>query len=275
MTLGFCNNLVEFSTREAIVPNDFKNAICYGQTGSGKTTGFMLPAIKDRMDQNYGLVVFDFKGTLQAQIKALALEKGCLEKIVEIGPLWGKKINLIKDISVPELSHLYLMMHGGSKDPYWVTSSNNVVMNLYGVLKTLNAMATISSPFGLSLEKHEITLEEPSFKVLHRYFSSPSLLSKLISSSFGVHKLFFKLLQESMPERFFFLYKELEGCLSGLGEYEDFFDWKEALEDGKILIISSQELNDLSLACISSIIGKHLASRIRKSNFFASCEYCY
>jgi len=298
MALGFCNEAVSFCEREAIVPNDFKNAMCYGQTGSGKTTGFILPAIKDRMSQNYGMVVFDFKGSLHTQIKSLALESESLEKIVEIGPLWGKKINIIKDISAPELSRLYRMMHGGSREPYWQTASNNVIMNLYGLLKTLYAMSELNGAFKDSLRIHGISQDVPSFKTLHHYLSDPKLLSQFVNSAERVLRVFFKELQKSMPERFFFLYEELERFLAGLQEYKsandessvsgkygvlgvgastlsglamqsmfniDDFDWKRALEEGKVIIINCQGLDDLTLTCVSTIIGNHLASRIRKS----------
>jgi hypothetical protein len=297
MALGFnINTEVGFFEREALVPNDFKNAMCYGQTGSGKTTGFILPAIKDRMIQNYGLVVFDFKGTLHGHIKRLACDMNRLDKIVEIGPLWGKKINLLKDISASELNRIYRMMHGGSQDPYWQTASSNLVVSLYGTLKTLYSLCKINKKFKNLVQKNDISIEEPSFKTLLWYLNSCTNLSRLINSAGRVHRLFFQELQKSMPERLFFLYEELNNNLMALQEYKnvsnegstsgkygvlgvassilsgiatqnalnhDEFDWKSALDEGKVLVINSQGMDNLSLSCVSTIIANYLAGRIR------------
>ena len=71
MSLGFKNNEVE-KNQDFIIPVDFTNAICYGQTGSGKTTAFMLPNIKERMKAGHKLIIYAYKGNLNAQIKAIA-----------------------------------------------------------------------------------------------------------------------------------------------------------------------------------------------------------
>jgi hypothetical protein len=102
-----------------------------------------------------------------------------------------------------------------------------------------------------------------------------------------------------MPERLFFLYEELNNNLMALQEYKnvtnggstsgkygvlgvassvlsgiatknalnhDMFDWKTALDEGKVLVINSQGMDDLSLACVSTIIANYLAGRIRRNS---------
>jgi hypothetical protein len=99
-----------------------------------------------------------------------------------------------------------------------------------------------------------------------------------------------------MPERLFFLYEELNNNLMALQEYKnvsnegstsgkygvlgvassvlsgiathnalnhDEFDWKSALDEGKVLVINSQGMDNLSLSCVSTIIANYLAGRIR------------
>ncbi|RAX58193.1 hypothetical protein CCZ01_03720 [Helicobacter monodelphidis] len=137
MAVGFLYN--EFMDNEGIiVPEGFKNSICFGQTGSGKTTGYILPNIQKRLELGHAIIAFDFKGNLHSHIKILAKEAGRLADVVEIGPLWGHKINILDKIATKDIESWYRSLFGhSSKYGYWEIAACNLLKTLYGIERFL------------------------------------------------------------------------------------------------------------------------------------------
>ena len=106
MAVGFLGGNFE-GNDGILVPLDFKNSICFGQTGSGKTTGYILPNIQSRLSAGHSVVIFDYKGNLHAHVKKLAKECGRLGDVVEIGPIWGHRFNLLCNIAIKDIEQWY------------------------------------------------------------------------------------------------------------------------------------------------------------------------
>lgn len=126
-----------------LVANNFTNAICYGKTGSGKTSGYILPNVENRMKLGHGLLVYDFKGNMHTQIKAIASKQNKLEDIIEIGKPWGEKINIIKNLSDKQLKIIFSNIHGGSQDPYWKNAASNLFIAIYKIHLNLEQVAIL------------------------------------------------------------------------------------------------------------------------------------
>ena len=165
MSLGFKNNEVE-KNQDFIIPVDFTNAICYGQTGSGKTTAFMLPNIKERMKAGHKLIIYAYKGNLNAQIKAIAEDCGRLKDIVEIGTPWGERINLLASLKEKDIKQWYLV-HSSSENKYWENSSWGLFSSVHKSLEVLHSLAKSCDNFSLAsreLAQYELCKELENFK---------------------------------------------------------------------------------------------------------------
>lgn len=62
-----------------------------------------MPNIEDRIKSGYGVLIYDFKGTLHLQTKYLANKYNKLSDVIEIGKPWGKKINLCDYLSLKQI----------------------------------------------------------------------------------------------------------------------------------------------------------------------------
>lgn len=141
--MGFSENRLN-KIKVPLVEETFTNAICYGQTGSGKTTGFILPNVKNRIKLGHGILLYDFKGNLHSQLKALAQDEGMdLNNIHEIAKPWGKKINLIKNMSDKSIEQFFKASDNTHNDSYWLTSSKTLFTSLYDIFNYYNKANTI------------------------------------------------------------------------------------------------------------------------------------
>ena len=140
MSLGFARETA-LENVSLIVPPHFTNAICYGQTGSGKTTGFILPNIKERMAQNHGMLIFDFKGNVHLKIKAMAHSLGQMHRIKEIGTLWGASINLLDGLNEKEIDTLLATSHSSG---YWDIAAKSLFKIVYASLIQLYEIGLLS-----------------------------------------------------------------------------------------------------------------------------------
>ena len=114
------------TTKEAypIVEPNFTHCEIIGQTGCGKTSSAILPNIARRIELGHACLIYDFKGSLAPKVKAIAKRCGILNKVVEIGLPWSKKINLIENLSINQIENLLTKAMGMdmSKDGFWIGS---------------------------------------------------------------------------------------------------------------------------------------------------------
>lgn len=189
MALGF-KNTSGSDKKDFIIPVDFTNAICYGQTGSGKTTAFMLPNIKARMSAGHKLIIYAYKGNLNAQIKALAKDCGRLKDIVEIGVPWGERINLLAALKEDDIKQWHLA-HSSLQNKYWENSSWALFSSIYRALEVLHDLAKICDNYsmaGKELAQYALckSLEDfksaPTFKSIFNMLNEEKLkkLSELL-----------------------------------------------------------------------------------------------
>lgn len=133
-----------------IVPCDFRHAMGIGETGCGKTSSFILPNIKDRLSRGHGLFVLDYKGSLHAQVKALALEEKRLEDVLEIGVPWGGEIGLLKGVSKSLLLESLEHLLGDETDKFWSTSSLSTIGAVYEGMTLMEQLKEIARELDVS-----------------------------------------------------------------------------------------------------------------------------
>ena len=140
MKIGF--NTSNTNTKKNIIfPKDFTNGIVFGRTGSGKTSCAILPNIEDRIESDYGLLIYDFKGNLHLQTKYLAQKYNKLSDVIEIGKPWGKNINLCDYLSLNQIP--LIVKSENLKTDYWDTASRNLLENIYTVYKNFYILGEI------------------------------------------------------------------------------------------------------------------------------------
>lgn len=176
MTIGFNVNNTKIE-KNLLAKQTSTSAIYYGRTGSGKTSCAILPNIEDRIKSDYGLLIYDFKGNLHAQVKYLAKKHNKLNSVIEIGKPWGKKINLCDYLSIKQISSI--LDNNSMNDEYWNTASKNLLEAIYTIYKNLHYMrgilASIDISFNLILGFFK---DELSYKVLFRIISNVTNVSE-------------------------------------------------------------------------------------------------
>ena len=161
------------NTKRIEVPKDFTNAMFFGRTGSGKTTGAILPVMEDRIKSDYGLLVYDFKGSLHLQTKYLANKYKKLNNVIEIGKPWGKNINVIKFLTTKQL--LNVVQSDSGVNDYWDTASKNLLEGIYSILNLEKYIFTkLSDLLG------ENYINEISFKKIHDIVNKPTNLKNFL-----------------------------------------------------------------------------------------------
>lgn len=161
------------NTKRIEVPKDFTNAMFFGRTGSGKTTGAILPVMEDRIKSDYGLLVYDFKGSLHLQTKYLANKYKKLNKVIEIGKPWGKNINVISSLTTKQL--LQVVQSDSGVNDYWDTASKNLLEGIYTILNLEKYIFTKISEILDENYSNEI-----SFKKIHYLINKPSNLKNFL-----------------------------------------------------------------------------------------------
>ncbi|MFA7083771.1 MAG: hypothetical protein WC141_04460 [Arcobacteraceae bacterium] len=171
-TIGFMPSKVKKSTvkvrkeKELIVPKEYTHSCAVGQTGCGKTTSYIYPNLNERISQNDGILVMDYKGKEHNAVKALAKRHNRLDDVVEIGKPWGESINIIKYMSEANLEDFIVSVLGlnDGKNDYWSSAGTNLsiaclkiigrVENLIkGINKLENKDSIIFNCFRTSLNK--------------------------------------------------------------------------------------------------------------------------
>lgn len=158
MSIGFFKNSgLEHDGVLPIVRDGFSHAICIGETGSGKTTGFILPNIEDRIQRGYGLLIYDFKGTLSKNVKFLADKHARLIDIHEIGTAWGECINIIKWQNSKELYELFfsIINKNDISNSSWHSSAAILAVGMVEILRSIEELDLWFSQNGLSIGQLE------------------------------------------------------------------------------------------------------------------------
>lgn len=186
MVVGF-NAKKEKFEKSPIVECNFTNAIFFGQTGSGKTTSAILPNIKNRMAQNHGVLIYDFKGNLHLQVKHLAHELNKLDEVYEIGVPWGSSTNLMKYLNSTNVATILDNLGNKHQEDYWNNAAKNLLSNIYGCHKYIvlfaqrlldNPNLIIQSGLVDFKERLEFNIDhyEPSYKNIYNCISIPKNL---------------------------------------------------------------------------------------------------
>jgi hypothetical protein len=172
-TLGFLDSKDDFDISVPIVKDEFTHALCVGETGSGKTTGFILPNIKDRIEKNNGLLIYDFKGNLHLSVKKLAFEAGRLGDVIEIGTPWGKKTNPFEYMTVKEIYALLfaLISQKDTEGVFWhsaaATLGSNIVRIIRRIGKVKESFDTLGVEFPKLSFRYSIDFNDKIAKVEH------------------------------------------------------------------------------------------------------------
>jgi hypothetical protein len=299
MQVGFTQSSI--SRRLPLVKKDFKNAMCYGQTGSGKTTGFMLPNIEDRLQAGYGLLIYDFKGTMHLQVKQIAKKNNRLEDVIEVGKLWGKKVNLLQHSTGASIEKIYDVIHGESNvNSYFKNASATLLIDVYKIVKLayeISAIITIDpmrEPFKIIFKKHDI--HNLSFKSLFSILRKPTNLSKFLEDMLLECAILQETIKnnETINDRIYILYAGLANKLNDLGQYrglqendeiagkygvigiltsllstlsnldflnENEFDIIDGLNNQKIVILNVSSLTEATLGALNISIYDELIKR--------------
>ena len=200
--MGFlANEANNSSTSEAsqIPPQDFKHAICIGDTGSGKTATFIMPTLKDRIEQGNAIVFMDHKGHERRKIMKLALDADRLDDVVEIGKPFASYINMLSLFDSDSLNRAIITLLGGiGKDPYWTYSASRLAVRIVELQRGIYEIGKVlCGEYGVNEELFHIALEEekensvqavltieeaPSFESLSKVLATPGRLTHFFNS---------------------------------------------------------------------------------------------
>ncbi len=171
--LGFLDSTSSFDTSRPIVKDEFTHAICIGETGSGKTTGFILPNIKDRIQKNNGLLIYDFKGNLHLAVKKIALESGRLGDVIEIGTPWGQKTNPFEYMTIKEIHALLfaLISQKDTEGVFWhsaaATLGSNIIRIIRRIGKIKESFEALDVEFPKLLFRYSVDFNDKISKIEH------------------------------------------------------------------------------------------------------------
>ncbi|MCT7464606.1 TraM recognition domain-containing protein [Aliarcobacter cryaerophilus] len=135
MEIGF-NKKEMLASKNLVIDHDFTNGIIFGRTGSGKTTCAILPNIEDRIKNDFGIIVYDFKGNLHLQVKYIANKYKKLDQVIEIGKPWGVKVNLFDYLNIDTLS--YIVNETDTIDSYWNDAARSLFATVARIHKDMN-----------------------------------------------------------------------------------------------------------------------------------------
>ncbi len=185
MELGFNKKELKVS-KDLVINHDFTNAIIFGRTGSGKTTSAILPNIEDRIKNDFGVLVYDFKGNLHTQVKYIANKYNKLNKVIEIGKPWGAKINLFDYLNLNHLS--VIASNNNIKDPYWDNAARSLFETVAKIHKDINHLIKeLSSAWSKEYSSSEIReidfSKELSFNQVLKYVNSIDSMKEFIQNA--------------------------------------------------------------------------------------------
>lgn len=121
-------------TRDFLFCDDFTHSVCYGPTGSGKTLGYVNNLIANRIQNNYALLFFDYKGKEASLVKYIATKEKRENDIIEFGYPWSAyTINLLAQLSENSLNTLLLSLLGDNlsgDNAFWNKQAVSMIMTV-------------------------------------------------------------------------------------------------------------------------------------------------
>lgn len=158
---GFISETIK--VKQPIVNSDFTHAVCIGQTGCGKTSSFILPNVKKRLKDGHGLFIIDYKGSLNQQIKALALEENRIEDVIEVGVAWGKNINMIANTSKKLfLDTIENLDDENSGEGFWKSSALAIIGVVYDIIMYMDYLQSLNlncTSFRMCQSKYKLNIK--------------------------------------------------------------------------------------------------------------------
>lgn len=215
--IGFLQNTIEEEILEAstIVPLDYTHSCAVGKTGSGKTSSYIYPNLDDRIKQNHAILLFDYKGKEHAAVKAFAKKHNRLSDVIEIGVPWGVKTNLIRYMNEAEIRKMTIELMGlNGNDAYWSTTSANIVVSIWKVIKACNKVIEasenidVSSKFKSILKKHNFIFDL-TFATFANITKTKEDLINFMKSAKEVNLGFHNLLEDLIETAFQFSEKDI------------------------------------------------------------------
>lgn len=142
MSIGFNTNLKSNKQNKKLqIPCDFRHLCILGRTGVGKTSSVITPILLERINNNHGIIIFDFKGNYHYTVKALAKKHGKLQDIIEIGNNYGSFTNIIEDLPVESLDKIIRPLLGDNKiDKFWSDSATQLGVSILAIIKYMNEL---------------------------------------------------------------------------------------------------------------------------------------
>ncbi|QKJ26278.1 type IV secretion system DNA-binding domain-containing protein [Aliarcobacter cibarius] len=185
MELGF-NRKESRVVNNLVINHDFTNAIIFGRTGSGKTSCAILPNIEDRIKDDFGVLVYDFKGNLHTQVKYIANKYDKLNKVIEIGKPWGAKINLFDYLNLNYLS--LIASNNSERDPYWDNAARSLFETVAKIHKDINYLVkelyhSWAREYSHSDIRELEFLKELSFKQVLKYVNCIDSMKEFVQNA--------------------------------------------------------------------------------------------
>ena len=189
MEIGF-NKKEMLASKNLVINHDFTNGIIFGRTGSGKTTCAISPNIEDRIKNDFGVIVYDFKGTLHLQVKYIANKHNKLDKVIEIGKPWGVKVNLFDYLNIDTLS--YIVPDTSDKLKFWNDAARNLFSTVAKIHKDLNHLFhelvyLFRNDYLADLEKEFI--KNISYSQLLKYLNSKEDIQNFVQNALNAIEL--------------------------------------------------------------------------------------
>lgn len=130
---------------DCIIKEEFTHSCAIGQTGCGKTTGYIYPNLDARIEAEHGILLYDYKGKEHLSVKAIAKKHNRLNDVIEVGKIWGSKINILKYMNRANLFSFFVTLNGRANnttgDMFWTNSAANISTEIASVLKSTNSVA--------------------------------------------------------------------------------------------------------------------------------------
>jgi len=130
---------------DCIIKEEFTHSCAIGQTGCGKTTGYIYPNLDARIEAEHGILLYDYKGKEHLSVKAIARKHNRLNDVIEVGKIWGSKINILKYMNRANLFSFFVTLNGRADnttgDMFWTNSAANISTEIASVLKSTNSVA--------------------------------------------------------------------------------------------------------------------------------------
>lgn len=209
--LGFLTSddiVKEKVANSLIVPANYTHSCAIGATGCGKTTSYIYPNLNERIKNQHGILLFDYKGKESAAVQTIAKRNDRLKDVIEIGVPWGANINLIKYMNEAEIRKLTISIMGFTdKNDYWSTTGANIVVSLWKAMKSYTTIVEEATKIGL--EDSFIWILNDSdypmmltFRSFLEVVSTKERLTKFVSKLSSVHKKFKRTLDNNLNAAF-------------------------------------------------------------------------